>query len=193
MIDFIEGSLVEKSPAHAVIQTSGIGYFINISLHAYSQIENLEQVKLYIYEIIREDTHALYGFFEKNERHYFEMLISVNGIGANTARMILSSLKPTEIHAAIATGNTKVFQDVKGIGGKSAQRIIVDLKDKISKEPAGEDLIQLPDNSLADEALSALVMLGFPKKNAEKVVTAMLKSSPGLSLEELIKQSLKQL
>ncbi|NBC81781.1 MAG: Holliday junction branch migration protein RuvA [Bacteroidetes bacterium] len=193
MIDFIEGHLIEKSPAHVVIQSGGIGYFVHISLFSYSQLEKKEQSKVYIYEIIREDAHLLFGFVTKAERNIFELLISVNGVGANTARMILSSLNPDEVRSAIASDNTGAFQNIKGIGAKSAQRIIVDLKDKITKESAEHDLISMPNNRIKEEALSALVMLGFVKKSAEKVIDNIIRSESSIALEDLIKKALKQL
>lgn len=193
MIDFIEGHLIEKSPAHVVLQTGGIGYFVHISLYSYSQLENKDQAKVFIYEVIREDAHLLFGFTTRAERHIFELLISVNGVGANTARMILSSLNPNEVQSAIASENTSTFQNIKGIGAKSAQRIIVDLKDKITKETSDQDLISVPNNRIKEEALSALVMLGFVKKSAEKVVDNIIRLNPSIELEDLIKKALKQL
>jgi Holliday junction DNA helicase RuvA len=193
MIDFIEGDIIEISPAHLVIKTAGIGYFVHISVHSYTHIEKQKQAIVFIHEIIREDTHQLYGFSTKSERDVFELLISVNGVGANTARMILSSLSASEVNATIAAENDTVFKNIKGIGSKTAQRIIIDLKDKVTKLENTNENIKIADNRTREEALSALVMLGFIKKSAEKVVDKLISDNPSMQIEELIKQSLKQL
>jgi len=193
MFDYISGKLIEKNPAYCVIEAGNIGYFINISLTTYGQINQLNECKLYLHQIIREDLHALYGFFTLPEREIFRQLISVSGIGANTARMILSSLKPEEVRNIIATGNVNVLQSIKGIGLKTAQRIIVELRDKVGKGIALDENILIQNNTIKEEALSALVMLGFTKNAVEKVVNNILLSDNTITLEELIKKALKQL
>ncbi|MCF8405385.1 MAG: Holliday junction branch migration protein RuvA [Bacteroidales bacterium] len=193
MFEFIEGSIVEKTPTFMVIQTGGIAYFINISLYSYSDLPKEDFVRLYIYEVIREDAHTLYGFITRHEREVFRQLISVSGIGANTARMILSSLTPNEVSDAIQDGNISVLQGIKGIGGKTAQRIIIDLKDKIGKAGNINEIFITESNTIRQESLSALVALGFMRKNAEKVVGNLLTKQSGLSVEEVIKQALKLL
>lgn len=193
MIEFIEGSIVEKTPTFIVIQCGGIAYYINISLYSYSGLPAEEKQRLYIHEVIREDAHTLYGFFTKHEREIFRQLISVSGIGANTGRMILSSLTPNEVSDAIQDGNVSVLQGIKGIGGKTAQRIIIDLKDKIGKAGNIDEIFITESNTIRHESLSALVALGFMRKNAEKVVGNLIAKQPGLSVEEVIKQALKLL
>ena len=194
MIEYIEGKLVEKNPAYAVIDCNGIGYFINISLNTYSGIPDKEKCKLLICQIIREDAHTLYGFFTEEERALFRLLISVSGVGANTARMILSSLKPPEINSAILGNNVSLLKAIKGIGEKTALRIIVDLRDKLGKSSALSEISVGKDNTIKKEALSALIMLGFAKQPAEKVLDQILsKDGDTLSLEEVIKVALSKL
>ncbi|MFO7979075.1 MAG: Holliday junction branch migration protein RuvA [Bacteroidales bacterium] len=194
MISFIEGNLEEKNPAYLVINCHGVGYQIHISLHTYSQIPDSGFVRLHTFQVIREDAHQLFGFSGKPERELFRHLISVSGVGPNTARMILSSMSPDEIKLAIVNNNLSVLQSIKGIGAKSAQRIIVDLKDRLEKEGIlqDENLI-MSDNTIHEEALSALVMLGFAKNSAQKTLTAILKRKQGtaVSVEELVKEALK--
>ena len=198
MIEYIRGELVETTPALAVIDCNGIGYAINISLNTYSAIQGKPNVKLYIYEAIREDAHVLFGFSTKQERELFLLLISVSGIGGNTARMILSALSPSELCNVICSGNDKLLKGVKGIGLKTAQRIIVDLKDKIAatgmETVAGSVATLSPVHSeVHDEAIAALTMLGFAQAPSQKVVTAILKEEPTLTVEKVIKLALKRL
>lgn len=198
MIEYIRGELVDITPALAVIDCNGIGYGINISLNTYSAIQGKPNVKLYIHEAIREDAHVLFGFSTKQERELFLLLISVSGIGGNTARMILSALSPAELCNVISSGNDKLLKTVKGIGLKTAQRIIVDLKDKITStglETATGSTVSLPPahSEVHDEAIAALTMLGFAPAPSQKVVTAILKEEPGLAVEKVIKLALKRL
>ena len=198
MIEYIRGELVEITPALAVIDCNGIGYGIHISLNTYSAIQGKKSVKLYIYEAIREDAHVLFGFSTKQERELFLLLISVSGIGGNTARMILSALSPAELCNVISSGNEKLLKGVKGIGLKTAQRIIVDLKDKIAttgmETVSGSIATLSPAHSeIYDEAIAALTMLGFAPAPSQKVVTAILKEDSNLSVENVIKLALKRL
>ena len=198
MIEYIRGELVEITPALAVIDCNGIGYGIHISLNTYSAIQSKKSVKLYIYEAIREDAHVLFGFSTKQERELFLLLISVSAIGGNTARMILSALSPAELCNVISSGNEKLLKGVKGIGLKTAQRIIVDLKDKIAttggETVSGSTATLSPAHSeVYDEAIAALTMLGFAQAPSQKVVTAILKEEPELTVEKVIKLALKRL
>ena len=198
MIEYIRGELVETTPALAVIDCNGVGYGINISLNTYSAIQGKSNVKLYIYEAIREDAHVLFGFSTKQERELFLLLISVSGIGGNTARMILSALSPAELCNVISSGNEKLLKSVKGIGLKTAQRIIVDLKDKIAstgmETVTGSTASFTPAHSeVHDEAIAALTMLGFAQAPSQKVVVAILKEEPELTVEKVIKLALKRL
>ena len=198
MIEYIRGELVEITPALAVIDCNGVGYGIHISLNTYSAIQGKKSVKLYIYEAIREDAHVLFGFSTKQERELFLLLISVSGIGGNTARMILSALSPAELCNVISSGNEKLLKGVKGIGLKTAQRIIVDLKDKIAatgmETVSGSVATLSPANTeVHDEAIAALTMLGFAQAPSQKVVTAILKEEPELTVEKVIKLALKRL
>ena len=198
MIEYIRGELAEITPALAVIDCNGIGYGIHISLNTYSAIQSKKSVKLYIHEAIREDAHVLFGFSTKQERELFLLLISVSGIGGNTARMILSALSPSELCNVISNGNDKLLKSVKGIGLKTAQRIIVDLKDKIAatgvETVSGSMATLTPANTeVYDEAIAALTMLGFAQAPSQKVVTAILKEDSSLSVEKVIKLALKRL
>lgn len=192
MYEYIKGKIDELSPAMAVIEASQIGYAINISLNTYAALEGKAEAKLYIYEAIREDAFVLYGFSEKSERELFLLLISVSGVGANTARMILSSFSVDELQAIISGENVNQLKAVKGIGLKTAQRIIVDLKDKVGKEsnPLGA---QIQVNNNREEALTALVLLGFNRSASAKVVDKIIASDPAITLEKIIKEALKQL
>lgn len=193
MIDYIKGEIAELTPASVTIETYGIGYFINISLNTYTSLSSKKNAQLYIYEAIREDAHLLFGFFDKQEREMFLLLISVSGIGAGTARMMLSSMNTQELANVIASGNVDMLKTVKGIGLKTAQRVIVDLKDKIKitgLEPA--DMFTITNPS-AEEAIAALVMLGFQQQASQKVVTKILKDKPDSSVEQIIKMALKML
>lgn len=204
MIEYIHGDLTELTPALAVVETAGVGYGLNISLNTYTAIQGKQEVKLYVHEVLvaggRDDSFTLFGFATKQERELYRLLITVSGVGGNTARMILSSLSPRELCEIISTGNDKVLKTVKGIGLKTAQRIIVDLKDKIvavegavptalpgkkKEEPANKEVF--------DEALAALGMLGFPPAPTHKVVSAILKEEPELPVEQVIKLALKRL
>jgi len=191
MYEFIEGEFVEKSPAHLIVQAGHLAYHIHISVFTYSQLSKLTSGKVYLHFVVREDAQILYGFGGREEREIFRMLISVSGVGANTARLILSSLSPDEITHAILSGNVSVLQGIKGIGAKSAQRIIVDLKDKVGKGAGIDELFLSQDNTSREEALSALVALGFPKKTVEKILTRILSEQPDLSSEEVVKAALK--
>ena len=194
MITHIEGKLIEKTPTYAVIDCGGVGYLLHISLNTFSKLPVSGTCKIYSHLAIREDAHTLYGFVDQEERHLFRHLISVSGVGASTARMILSSLHPAEVHQAILNGNVPLLQSVKGIGAKSAQRIIVDLKDKLAKEGVISGISLPLNNRIKDEALSALVMLGFAKNVAERAVDKVVKSEgDSLLVEQLIKLALKNL
>jgi len=193
MYEFIEGKIIEKTPAHLVLQAGGVGYFINISLFTYSSLQNLAEARIYLHQVVREDAHILFGFLDRDERSMFRLLISVTGIGPNTARIILSSVSSREVELLILEGNVKAFQDVKGIGLKTAQRIIVDLKDKVGKGGKPTDLFISERNTILEESLSALVALGFVKKQAEKVLGNLLVKNPNCTVEEAVKQALKML
>ena len=193
MIEHIHGRLTEKTPTSAVIDCNGVGYFINISLNTFSKIPDEENLKLHTHLVVRDDAHLLYGFYDKEEREIFRMLISVNGVGVNTARVILSTLSPSQAQEAILTENVDQLKAVKGIGAKTAQRIILDLRDKIGKNLEISDISLPQHNSSKDEALSALEVLGFARKQSIKVVDKFLKNEPGLTVEELIKSALKVL
>lgn len=194
MYEYIQGKLGGLTPTNAVIEAGSIGYFIHISLNTYSLINGKEQARLFLHQVVREDAHLLYGFAEATERELFRLLISVNGIGSNTALMMLSSLTAEEIRRAILEENVSLLQSIKGIGAKTAQRVIIDLKDKVGKvTDSGQTLISRADNTIRDEALSALVMLGFARKNIEKELDKLLKANPDLTVEETIKKALKGL
>lgn len=194
MIHHIKGRLVEKSPTHAIIEAGGIGYFLNISLITFSKLGNEENCTLYTHLSIKEDAHTLYGFVEKSEREIFRQLISVNGVGASTARIMLSSMTAEEITTAIVTSDVNALKSIKGIGAKSAQRIIVDLKDKLGKiDGIEQNILTFANNTNRDEALSALLALGFIKNSVEKVLNKVLKAQPDLDVENLIKEALKNL
>jgi Holliday junction DNA helicase RuvA len=194
MINHISGRLIEKFPTHVIIEANGVGYHLNISLNTFSKIGDSESCKLLAYLSIKEDAHTLYGFIDEAEREIFILLISVNGVGPNTARMMLSSLTPDEVVEAIATGDVGLLQGVKGIGAKTAQRIILDLKDKIDSNTTGESGINSAErNTKKEEALSALLALGFTKASIEKVLRGILKAQPSLDVEGLIKAALKKL
>jgi Holliday junction DNA helicase RuvA len=193
MYEFIRGKIIERNPAHIVIDAGGVGYFINISLNTYSKINQQQEGLLYLHQVVREDAHVLYGFSDKSERQLFRNLISVNGVGSNTAIMMLSSLTPDEIASAVTTENVTVLKAVKGIGIKTAQRIIIDLKDKLGKLYETDQIFPSQNNTILNESLSALVMLGFVKKDAEKVVSKILQEQPKTTVESVIKQALKRL
>lgn len=191
--DYIKGKISELTPTMVVVEQGGIGYSIQISLHSYSQIRDQRDIQLYIQEIIREDTYDLYGFFSKPERELFRQLFSVSGIGANTARMMLSSLSPEEIKQAILKDDVALLKRIKGIGAKTAQKVIIDLRDKLGKMDENLQFLPGPDNTIREEALSALTMLGFGKSETGKVLDKLLDQQPDASVEELIKAALKLL
>jgi len=193
MIEYLIGQIVEFNPAHVVIELNGLGYYVHVSLNTYMAIRENKTAKIFIHEVIREDTHALYGFHNSEERELFRMLISVSGVGANTGILFLSSLTVNEIRTAIVSSDVERLKSVKGIGLKTAQRIIVELKDKLTKEPVSNDIFNLSNNTGREEALSALVTLGFIKKNAEKVVDSILRGNPEKTVEQIIKDALKQM
>lgn len=197
MIEYLRGEIAELTPATAIIECAGVGYETSITLNTYSTLQGKKEAKVFIYEVIREDTHQLFAFHNKEERELFLQLISVSGIGGNTARTILSAFTVTELCEVIMTGNETVLKSVKGIGLKTAQRIIVDLKDKIKNisGTVAENAvtIAIASNETVDSAVSALVMLGFPSSAATKVVQAVVKAEPSASIEQVIKLSLKQL
>ncbi|HOP04311.1 MAG TPA: Holliday junction branch migration protein RuvA [Tenuifilaceae bacterium] len=191
MYEFISGKLVEMNPTYAVIETGGVGYLINISLQTFAILEGKTEAMLHLHQVVREDAHLLFGFAERQERELFRQLISVSGVGANTARIILSSLSPVELERAIVVGDIDTLKRIKGIGLKTAQRIIVDLKDKIAKGSPEPQIFAPVNNTLKQEALSALVMLGFTKSIAEKIIDQIVKRQPEISVEALVKQALK--
>ena len=197
MYEHITGKVAEITPAYAVIEAAGIGYFINISLQTYSEIEKCETAKLYLHYIVREDAHILYGFATKAERELFRLLIGVSGVGGNTARMIQSTYSPSELRNIIATGNATLLKNVKGLGLKTAQKIIVDLSGKMldlpSHSAAANALAASQRSEAFDEALAALVMLGFTKAASEKVLQKIFKADASLGVEEAIRSALKQL
>jgi len=193
MIDYIQGKVTRITPAFLTIETGGVGYFINISLSTFSKLEGKEQYKILVHEVIREDSHQLFGFADEEEREIFRFLISVSGVGAATARMMLSSLSSTEIEKAIIGSDVNVLKSVKGIGLKTAQRIIVDLKDKLGKPSGSGEIFAFSDNTRREEALSALVMLGFAKSAVIKVLDKIAREEKDLSVENLIKRALKNL
>ena len=199
MIEYIRGELTEVTPALATVEAAGIGYGLNISLNTFTAIQNKKEVKLYVYEIIREDAHQLYGFYNKKEREMFELLITVSGVGANTARMMLSGMSVSELCNAISTGNARLMQGVKGIGKMTAQRIIVDLRDKIvalgiaDEIPAGGSVSAPVNNAVRDEAVAALTMLGFSPAPTQKVVVQILQEQPTRPVEQVVKLALKQI
>ncbi|NGF56276.1 Holliday junction branch migration protein RuvA [Parapedobacter sp. SGR-10] len=194
MYDYFNGKLVSKTPTHVILDVGGIGYHIHISLTTFAQIKEQETCKLYISFQVREDSHTLFGFATEGERHLFNHLISVSGIGPNTGRMMLSSSTPEEIQSAIVNGQVALIQKIKGIGPKTAQRVILELQDKLKKQ--GEDTllpISISKQSVPEEALSALIMLGFQKNQVEKVLSSIVQTENNLSVEALIKSALKKL
>lgn len=203
MYEYLQGKLAEINPAYAVIDTGGIGFILHITLNTYTRINNLDNCKLFTHQVIREDAQVLFGFADLEERELFRLLISVSGVGPNTARLLLSSLNVGELKEAIISGRVGVLKSVKGIGEKSAQRIIVDLKDKIDRTVLTPQKVEISHNTIREESLSGLVILGFPKKVAEKAVDDVIRDvrqlavndqdAPALSVEKLIKEALKRL
>lgn len=193
MYEYIKGILAEATPTYAVVDCGGVGYYINISVNTYSKIASQKEIQLFTHQVVREDAHLLYGFFSREERALFRQLISVSGIGANTAGVMLSSMTVNEIVGAILTDNVNAIKSVKGIGLKTAQRVIIELKDKVGKTGVAEDFVPGANNTIKDEALSALVMLGFVKAQASKALDKIYASGGVTTVEDLIKQALKQL
>ena len=203
MIEYIKGELADLTPTMAVLETNGVGYGLNISLNTYTAIQGKAQVKLYVHEVLvaggRDDSFTLFGFASKQERELYRQLITVSGVGANTARIILSSLSPAELCNVISSGNEKMLKGVKGIGLKTAQRIIIDLKDKIVTLGIADELsanggnVEMVNNDVKEEAVSALTILGFSPAPSAKVVVEILKAQPDLKVEEVIKLALKQI
>lgn len=195
MLDYIKGQITELTPASVVVEAGGLGYIAHISLYTYSSLNGQKETKLYVYEAIREDAHQLFGFVDRRERELFLLLISVSGVGANTARMVLSSLSVGELENIISTGNSSALKTVKGIGGKTAERIIIDLKDKVKVSDTAQvgQLIDVPVSETNKEAVSALTMLGFNQPASQKVVNKITKDNPGLTVEQIIKSALKML
>lgn len=193
MIAHIQGKLVEKNPTNVVIDCGGVGYDINISLHTFSLLPASDNIKLFTYVQIKEDAHTLFGFVEKSEREIFKMLLSVSGIGASIARTMLSSIEPRQIIQAIATSDLATIQSIKGIGSKTAQRVILDLKDKVLKLYDIDEVSIIQNNTNRDEALSALEVLGFVRRTSEKVVEKIIRENPDATVETIIKQALKNL
>ena len=193
MIAHLQGKLVEKTPTQVVIDCAGVGYHVNISLHTYTLLPNTDFIKLFTHLQIKEDSHTLFGFVEKSEREIFRMLLSVSGIGASIARTMLSSLDPKQITNAIASGDVTTIQSIKGIGSKTAQRVILDLKEKVVKLYDLDEVSMAQSNTNRDEALSALEVLGFVRKTSEKVIEKIIKEDPDATVESIIKKALKSL
>jgi Holliday junction DNA helicase RuvA len=193
MIDYIKGTINQITPTFLILETGGIGYFINISISTFSKLEGKNEFKVLVHEVIREDSHLLFGFADTDERDIFRLLISVSGVGANTARMMLSSLSSLEIEKAIIGSDVNILKSVKGIGLKTAQRIIIDLKDKVGKQAGSSEIFAFADNTKREEALSALVMLGFAKSAVTKILEKIVREEKNLTVEDLIKRALKNL
>ena len=193
MYEYIKGVIDQLTPTYVIVENNGTGYILHISLHTFGKLKEGEKMKLLVHEVIREDTHDMFGFADEQERNVFRSLITVSGVGANTARMMLSSLSPNEVILAVTAGDVKLLKAVKGIGEKSAQRIIIDLKDKLGKQGDISDIFTKKDNTLKQEALSALVMLGFAKAAVEKVLDKIVSETPSATVEQLVKLSLKRL
>ena len=193
MIHHLKGKLVEKNPTYVIIECGGVGYFVNISLHTFSKLNDAENISLFTHLQVKEDSHTLFGFSEKSEREIFKLLLSVSGIGSSTARSMLSSLSPAQIRDAIASGDVPTIQGIKGIGAKTAQRVILDLRDKVLKVYDIDEVSSNSNNTSKEEALSALEVLGYSRRQAEKVVDKVLHQDPSLSVENIIKLALKNL
>lgn len=193
MIHHLRGKLVERNPTHVIIECGGVGYFVNISLNTFSKLSQQENISLFTHLQVKEDSHTLYGFVEKSEREIFRLLLSVSGIGSSIARTMLSSMSPSQIRDAIANGDVPTIQAIKGIGAKTAQRVILDLRDKVLKVYDIDELSLKENNTNKDEALSALEVLGFARKQAERVVDKVLSQDTSLSVENIIKLALKNL
>jgi Holliday junction DNA helicase RuvA len=190
MIEYIKGKITSLTPTYVIIESGGLGYFINISLSTFSRLENVQECKLLIHEVIREDANILYGFYQEEERYIFRLLISVSGVGANTARMMLSSVEARGIEKAILQSDVAMLKGIKGIGAKTAQRIIVDLKDKIGKSADAAEIFTDEGNTIREEAFTALVMLGFPKNSVNKTLDKLWRENRDLTVEQMIKKAL---
>jgi len=193
MIDYIKGTISRITPTFLTIETAGVGYLVNISLNTFTRLEGKTEYRILVHEVIREDAHQLFGFADKEERDIFRLLISVTGVGASTARMMLSSLTPSEVEKAVIGSDVNTLKSVKGIGLKTAERIIVDLRDKIGKQPGTGEIFALADNTKREEALSALVMLGFARGVVLKALDKIVREDRNLTVEEMIKKALKNL
>ncbi len=193
MYEYIQGKIVELTPTYVVVDNNGIGYMILISLNTYTALSGKEQAVVFLHYVVREDAQLFYGFYSKNEREVFRLLLTVSGVGANTARMILSSLSPAELRDAVLSGNVTMIKSIKGVGQKTAERVIVDLKDKIGKTEANTDFLFAQSNTNREEALSALVALGFQKIVVEKLLDKLLKENPTMQVEEMVKKALKSI
>lgn len=197
MYEYLSGKLDELNPNYAVVECGGVGYFVNISLQTYAQLENLEEARIYVHFIVRDDAQVLYGFATRTERELFRLLIGVSGVGGGTARMILSTFSPKELSTIISTDNARMLKTVKGLGLKTAEKIIVELRDKVlefgSAESSAPVGVLSPDNETVSEALAALTMLGYTKAASEKVLKAIVKDNPSVRVEELIRLALKQM
>ncbi len=193
MFEYIKGKIDQLSPTNVILENGDIGYLIHISINTFTQLneaKEAKEAKLFIHQIIREDAHLFYGFFSWEERNIFRLLISVSGIGANTARMILSALSPNETIEAITTGNVVVLKGIKGIGAKTAQRVIVDLRDKVGKTTEKSEIFDISSNRIKEESLSALATLGFTKSSVTKIVEGIISKNPEISVEELLREAL---
>ncbi len=193
MISHLSGKLVSKSPTSLVVECNGIGYEVNISLNTYSRIIDSEQIKIYTHLQIREDSHSIFGFFDELERSVFRLLISVSGIGANTARTMLSSMPPNKVIESIQSDNVVAIQSIKGIGAKTAQRVIIDLKDKVLNLTDDKEFNVSPNNTQREEALSALSVLGYPIKQTQRIVDSLINAEPDMPVERIIKNALNKL
>ncbi len=193
MIEYIKGKIASLTPTYVIVETGGLGYFVNISLPTYTRLESMEECRLLIHEVIREDANILFGFYHEEERYIFRLLISVSGVGANTARMMLSSVEAQGIEKAILQSDVGMLKGIKGIGAKTAQRIIVDLKDKVGKSADAAEIFTDEGNTIKEEAFTALVMLGFPKNSVNKTLDKLWREDRDLTVEQLIKKALKLL
>jgi len=191
MIEYIKGKIASLTPTYVIVETGGLGYFVNISLPTFTRLENMEECRLLIHEVIREDANILFGFYHEEERYIFRLLISVSGVGANTARMMLSSVEAQGIEKAILQSDVGMLKGIKGIGAKTAQRIIVDLKDKVGKSADAAEIFTDEGNTIKEEAFTALVMLGFPKNSVNKTLDKLWREDRDLTVEQLIKRALK--
>lgn len=193
MFEYLKGSIQQKTPTYLILETGKTGYLIHISLFTYSNIPDQGEVKIFLHQVIREDAHLFYGFISTQERDIFRLLISVSGIGSNTARMILSALTPDEVREAIQSGHVLALKGIKGIGAKTAQRLIVDLRDKVGKTSESGDFFDVSSNRIKDEALSALATLGFSKTAVSKVIDDIISKQADISVEDLLREALKRL